>query len=259
MRVMTFNLRRDSFFDFGNSWDMRKSMVYYLMNEYGCDIIGIQEVKDNMFIDIKKNIKRYSIIGEARSKKVSSERNNFLISKKYAIQEQNTFWLSETPNKVGSRIWRSYLPRICTMAVVKIDENKKIRICNSHLDNFFPKTREYQLKKLMEIIEREDKREKLPIILMGDFNDTPDSKLIKNFKDGKFSRRKLTPVQDINEVLYSEATRDKFKRTERGVHIDYIFVSEEIEVINAEIVKYNIDGKYPSDHYPLMADIKIKL
>lgn len=259
MRVMTFNLRRDSFLDFDNRWDMRKSMVYYLMNEYDCDIIGIQEVKDNMFRDIKKNFNRYDIIGEARNKKMSSERNNLLISKKYTIQEQNTFWLSETPNKVGSRIWCSYLPRICTMAVVKIDKEKKIRVCNSHLDNFFPQTREYQLMKLMEIIEMEDEKEELPTILMGDFNDTPDSKLIKKFKAGKFSKRKLTPVQDINQALYSEATRDKFKRTKRGVHIDYIFVSEEIDVINAEIIKYNINEKYPSDHYPLMADIKVSL
>jgi len=33
--------------------------------------------------------------------------------------------------------------------------------------------------------------------------------------------------------LYNYVTRDNFKRTQNGVHIDYIFVSEEIEVINA--------------------------
>lgn len=36
-----------------------------------------------------------------------------------------------------------------------------------------------------------------------------------------------------------------------------LFVSEDIEIIDAQIIKYNVNGKYPSDHYPLMAEIKI--
>lgn len=257
MRIMTFNLRCDTPFDFSNRWDKRKSMVYQVMNASNCDVIGVQEVKDNMLIDLKENVKDYNIVGEPRSKRLSSERNNLLISKKHIIQEYKTFWLSETPDRVGSHIWYSYVPRICTTAVVNAEENEKIRICNSHLDNLLPSAREYGLKKLMEVIEKDQEKEELPIILMGDFNDTPDSKLIRDFKNGKLSKKRLTPVQDINKIMYKTATRDKFTRTQKGVHIDYIFVSEEIKVINAEIIKYNVDGKYPSDHYPLVADIKI--
>jgi endonuclease/exonuclease/phosphatase family metal-dependent hydrolase len=110
----------------------------------------------------------------------------------------------------------------------------------------------------MEVIEKEEKEEKLPMILMGDFNAVPDSKLIMDFEQGKFSNKKLTAVQEINKELYKQATRDNFKRTDNGVHIDYIFISKEIEVINAEIINYNIDGKYPSDHYPVIAEVKIK-
>lgn len=257
MRVMTFNLRCDTPLDFSNRWDNRKSMVYHVINESDCDIIGTQEVKGNMFMDLKENIEGYNIIGEARSKKVSSERNNILISKRHIIQEHKTYWLSETPDKAGSRIWYSYVPRICTMAVIKVLGKQKMRIFNSHLDNLIPRTREYGLKKLMEIIEKEQEKEELPILLMGDFNAVPDSKLIRNLKAGKYSKKKLTPVQETNKVLYSEATRDKFARTKNGIHIDYIFVSDEIEVVGAEIIKYNINGKYPSDHYPLAANIII--
>lgn len=257
IRIMTFNLRRDTILDLGNRWNKRKHMVYNVMKEYDYDIIGIQEVRHNMFEDIKKNIEGYNIIGEPRSKEISSERNNLLISKKYDIQEHKTFWLSETPDKVGSHIWYSYVPRICTMAVIKLEENKKIRVCCTHLDNLFQSVREYGIRNLMKVIESEQEKEELPIILMGDFNDEPDSEFIKAFCNGKFSKKKLIPVQSINPSIYREATRDKFKRTENGVHIDYIFVSEEIEIVKAEVIKYNILGKYPSDHYPLAADIII--
>ena len=257
IRIMTFNLRRDTTLDLSNRWDKRKHMVYNVMKEYDCDIIGIQEVRHNMFEDIKNNVEGYSIVGEPRSKKISSERNNLLISEKYVIEEYKTFWLSETPYKVGSHVWYSYVPRICTMAVIRLGEGKKIRVCCTHLDNLFQSLREYGIKKLMEVIESEQEREEMPIILMGDFNDEPDSEFIKAFCSGRFSKKKLIPVQSINPYIYREATRDKFKRTDNGVHIDYIFVSEEIEIVKAEVIKYNILGKYPSDHYPLVADIII--
>jgi len=258
MRVMTFNLRCDFILDVNDRWDKRKSMIYHIMKDYKCDIIRTQEVKDNMFRYIKNNVEEYNIIGDSRSRKVSSERNNILISKKHIIHEYKTFWLSEKQNKIGSRKWYSIFPRICTMVVVEFDNNKKVRICNTHLDCFFSKAREYGLKKVMEVIDEEQEKENLPIILMGDFNATPNSKLIKDFEKGKFSKEKLVAVQDINKDLYNQVTRDKFKRKQKGVHIDYIFASEEIEVISVDIIKYNINGKYPSDHYPLMADIKIK-
>ena len=76
-------------------------MIYNIMEDYNCDVIGTQETKENMFKDIKDNVKEYNIIGSPRSKKISSERNNILISKKHIIQEDKTFWLSENPNKIG--------------------------------------------------------------------------------------------------------------------------------------------------------------
>ena len=257
MKIMTFNLKCDSPLYFNNKWGERKHMVYQLMKDYDCDIIGTQEVKNNMLKDLGNNIHSHNIIGRQRCKKASSERNSILISKKHNIHDHKTFWLSESPEKVGSKKWYSLFPRICTTAVVEIN-NKKIRICNTHLDNFLSSAREFGLNKLMEVIEKEEEKEELPMILMGDFNATPDSKLIKDFMQGKFSKKRLTAVQEIDVDLYNRATRNSFKRTENGVHIDYIFVSEEIEVINAEIINYNIDGKYPSDHYPLISEVKIK-
>ena len=45
----------------------------------------------------------------------------------------------------------------------------------------------------------------------------------------------------------------KFKGKENGLHIDYIFVSEDLEIVDVDIVKYNDNGSYPSDHYPLIS------
>ena len=39
------------------------------------------------------------------------------------------------------------------------------------------------------------------------------------------------------------------------MHLDYIFISPEHKVEKVQIIKDNINGRFPSDHYPLLADI----
>ena len=59
MRVMTFNLRCDFILDFNNRWDTRKNIIYNVIEDYKCDIIGTQAIKENMFKDIKDNVKLF--------------------------------------------------------------------------------------------------------------------------------------------------------------------------------------------------------
>lgn len=92
---------------------------------------------------------------------------------------------------------------------------------------------------------------------MGDFNAGPESNLIKNLSNGIYGSKRLKAVQEYNKSLYMNSTMSMFKGKEKGVHIDYIFISEEFKVNNVEIIRYNENGKYPSDHYPLMADLEI--
>lgn len=257
LKIMTFNLRCDFPLDFRNRWSNRKHITYDIFNKYKCDIIGIQESTENMYNDIRKNIINYNIVGIPRSKKILAERNDILISRKYNICESKTFWLSDTPDVIGSSKWFSLFPRICTTAVIEITNEIKIRVCNSHLDCFTQKAREYELKKLMEVIEKEQEKEELPIIIMGDFNSSPDSRLIKNLSNGVYGTKKVTAVQEFDKGLYTNSTMSMFKGKERGLHIDYIFISEEFKVNSVEIIKYNDNGRYPSDHYPLIADIQL--
>ncbi|MDU2123665.1 MAG: endonuclease/exonuclease/phosphatase family protein [Clostridium celatum] len=258
MRVMSFNLRSDFILDFKNRWDDRKHIVYEIIDKYKCDIIGVQEVNNKMYEDITSNIKNYNIIGSARSKKFFSERNNLFIEESHNILKHKTFWLSKNPNKVGSQLWYSLYPRICTTAVVELKTGEKVRIYNTHLDCFLPQARDFGLKKLGEFVEKNRKEEKLPVIIMGDFNATPNSKIIKKFAAGEYNTDRFVAVQEVKKELYSKSTMSSFKGKEKGLHIDYIFVSEDLEIVDVDIVKDNINGKYPSDHYPLIADIRIK-
>lgn len=257
MRVMSFNLRADNFFDIGNRWAKRSHIVYEVLENYDCDIVGFQEVTELMHKDIRQNIIDYLITGRRRCKRYFSERNSLLVSKRHKVLNTKTFWLSNKPNQEGSRIWYAILPRICTMATVRLEDGREVRVYNTHLDFLLPKARMFQLKRLIEQIEINNKKEKRPYILMGDFNATPDSKLIKALRENQNTKTKFIAVQDYDTTLYDVTTMSMFVGKQKGLHIDYIFVSEEFEIENVEIVKYNKSNKYPSDHYPLVADLKL--
>lgn len=255
MKIMTFNLRTDFILDINNRWENRAKIVYEVFEKYNCDIIGVQELTNKMFEDISSNLINYNIVGTPRTKKLFVERNDILVLKKHEILEYETFWLSEKPDKVGTSIWYSIYPRICTTAVVKLEGGRVVRIYNTHLDFLLPKAREYGLKKIGKYIENKYEEDNLPVILMGDFNATPKSKAIKELIGGEYSKKKFIAVQESKKEIYEISTMSKFKGNKKGLHIDYIFVPDEFEIRNIEIVDYNKNGKYPSDHYPIMANV----
>ena len=258
MKIMTFNLRCDFILDFNNRWDVRKDIAVDLIKNYKCDCIGVQEVTKKMHDYLYDRLENYNIVGMPRSKKVSDERNDILISKQYEIEEYKTFWLSDTPEKIGSSKWYSLYPRICTTAIVKFDDGTKIRVYNTHLDCLLPQARNYGIKKLSKFIDQNYKEDKLPVVVMGDFNAGPNSKVIKNFSTGKYNDKRFFAVQEKNTELYKSPTRAGFKGKDRGFHIDYIFVSEELEIVDVDILSDSFNGKYPSDHFPILANIKLK-
>lgn len=258
MRIMTFNLRTDFILDINNRWKNRSHIIYEIIEKYNCDIIGLQELTDLMFKDISKELSNYNIVGHPRSKKVFVERNDILVSKKHKVLEYSTFWLSNSPNKIGSSIWYSLYPRICTTAVIELDNKKVVRVYNTHLDCFLHKAREYGLKKISEYIEKQYEVDGLPVILMGDFNSTPNSKLIKRFSEQGNNKRGFIAVQEYKKDIYDMTTMSNFKGRKKGRHIDYIFVSDEFKITDAQVISYNKAGKYPSDHYPVLADLRVR-
>jgi len=48
------------------------------------------------------------------------------------------------------------------------------------------------------------------------------------------------------------------KKSVRKLPIDHMFVSHGLKATKAKIVKEKINGRYLSDHYPIMADIDLK-
>lgn len=258
MRVMTFNIKANYPFNIFNKWHKRAHLIYDVIEQYDCDIIGLQEVTNEMELDLRKQLKDYHQIGMSRTKNFFMERNTVLIKKKYQVLESKTFWLSKQPHKEGSSMWHSLFPRIYTKVLCQTRSRRKFVVYNTHLDCLSPLARSYGLQIILGDISDQQQKEKLPCILMGDFNATPRSRVMKKFDLEAFKVNGLKAAQSIRPEIYYESTMGYFTGKERGQHIDYIYASNEFEIWNVEIIKYNKEGKYPSDHYPVMAEIEFK-
>lgn len=258
LKVMTFNLRSDCWFDGKNRWTHRKSQVETLLAEIEADFVGLQEVTLPMRQDLESILTQYHWVGRPRTKHPRAEQNPLLISKRHVILEEETFWLSKTPHRVGSSIWYSLFPRICTTAKVQLDTGDIVRVYNTHLDCVLSPARRYGLRKIIEYIEKQQAQDPLPLILMGDFNTNPGSPLIQGLSTGKWGEQQLIPVQEINPSLYQKATMSGFKGRDKGFHLDYIFVSPHYQIQDATLVKTDRKGRLPSDHYPLLAEVELQ-
>ena len=237
IKVATFNLRRDFFLDFKRRWNIRSNIAADIIRKSHADIIGVQELLPVMKDDLKSKLSGYNFIGKGRCKKEMNEHSDIIISNtKFEVTSYETFWLSRNPDIPGSRLLTALFPRICTAATVKYND-KYIRIYNTHLDNLSPWARLYGV----DLILRNIKFHKMPTIVTGDFNAHPNSKVIK----------KLTLSGLTNTFTGEDTYHGKFFTRQ----YDYIFVSGDINVNNVYLDKTVHQNIYPSDHYPLIAEL----
>lgn len=268
IKVISFNMRRDSVFTRKNSWEFRKDIATDIIKRTNATIIGVQELMPNMRQDIKDALSGYSIFGIGRCKKSSAEHSDIIIKDSdISVINHSTFWLSKTPNKIGSRGFLAMFPRICTVVDVTIlSTGQKIRVFNTHFDHISTFARRVGADIILKYIRNITLKEPLPTIIMGDLNAKPRSKEIKKFTEGTIYEGKsfinvLDYVDNDNPTILPKNTHHGFKGSGSLLSkspIDYIFVSPDFEVVKATIFRDQIDGRYPSDHYPVIATLKLR-
>ncbi|WP_142784704.1 endonuclease/exonuclease/phosphatase family protein [Changchengzhania lutea] len=253
--VMTYNIRLDVASDGENAWPNRKDFLISQILFLSPDIIGIQEARPNQMTDLKNALKGYKTIGNGRDGDDMGEHSAiFYNAKRVKVEHDSTFWLSPTPNKV-SKGWDAAYPRICTYGLFTLlESHQKIWVFNTHLDHVGTEAKLEGVKLILEKIN-DVNTDGFPVVFMGDFNAEPNSNLIKNLK------QKMDDSKDMAKITFgSKGTFNGFKFEEPVIkRIDYIMVSKS----NVEIEKYgalssSVDLKYPSDHFPVLTELKLK-
>ena len=260
VNVMTFNIRLDHAGDSLNNWQYRKDVAAQTIRENDIDILGMQEVLVNQMNDMKERLPEYTTVGVAREDGIDKGEFSPLFYKKdkFSEMESGTFWVSETPEIAGSKGWDASYIRVATWAILEEKETgKQIFAINTHLDNDGRIARKEGgnliIKKTQELGKG------LPIILTGDFNDTPDSEAIKNITDTAHPNYLIDSKSIAVKKTGTDWTFHDFGRlpeNERPL-LDYIFVNKQIKVSDYIVLPDTLNGTYVSDHKAVVAKLSI--
>lgn len=254
LNVMTFNIRYNNPNDGEHAWPNRKLQVVNTITFHQAELVGMQEVLQNQLDDLETLLPGYSWIGVGRDdgERAGEFSPIFYRTEKFALLSSGTFWLSESPEIVASKSWDAALTRIATWArFTHLDSGKSFVFLNTHFDHRGEQARIESAKLIIERVRL--LAEGSPVIVTGDFNVPPSSPAYATMTEHLRDSRLVSATPAYGP----EATFSGFSvgSIVDGDRIDYIFVDETIEVLRHGALSGHIDGSYPSDHLPVIAEI----
>lgn len=263
IRVMTYNIRLLHQGDGINYWDHRRPHLTNLIRYHEADIIGVQEAFRSQLDNITTDLPQYNWFGVCRTNgsltpQPDNEFSAILYNRdRFQLLDGNTLWLSETPNKIGSVGWDAALPRIVTWAKFRDKINDEIFYhFNTHFDHI-GETARYEsalliLKKIKEIAGN------APVVLTGDFNCSQSERPYLALTDttrSYYFKDAFATSTDLHYGPIATFAPDFLITGLTDRRIDFIFTRNNIAVRKHGILSDSMNGRLPSDHLPVLAEI----
>lgn len=261
LRVMTFNIRYGTADDGADSWEHRRDLVFAVIRDEAPDIIGTQEALRFQLDELRRALPQYHELGVGRADGDTAGEYAAILYRRdrFRVEDSGTFWLSDTPEVRGSTGWGATLPRICTWArFVDGRSAGTFYVYNVHFDHESQESRERSARLLAERIAA--RRHPDPVIVTGDFNageGNPAMRILRGEGEPQGDQRLRDTFRDLHRNAVDVGTFHGFRGLTVGPKIDAVLVSEGFEVVEAAILDEARDDRYPSDHFPVTAVIKL--
>ena len=254
--IATFNLRFDNPRDTANLWVTRAPVVSDLIRFHDFDVFGTQEGMVHQLNDVSSALPQYERYGVGRTDGKEAGEFSAIYYKRdrFKLLKGGDFWLSETPDKPSMGWDGKCCNRICSWVYLQDKKTgKRLYVFNAHFDHEGKVARRESSKLVLKKI-REIAGDK-PVLLTGDFNGGHDSEWYKTIANSGL-------LKDIySQVKYPYANSGTFQNFGRSINstsiIDHIFMSKHFKAVKWGILTDSYRGKYPSDHYPVVAVVKL--
>lgn len=259
LKVMTFNIRVNTIIDGPNRWAKRSPIAINTIALNNPDIFGLQEAKMTQIQQIQKSLPQYAAYAAGRSNgKTKGESCPIFYHKnRFKMIDSGTFWFSQTPHKAGSKDWGNLFPRICSWIKLNDEQShKSFYIYNLHLDNLSQNSRRKSIQLLADTVASRKVND--PFVILGDFNMETDNPAMNPLTNNDYRSGTIIThnVMALSSLPFKNlGTRHGFKGKVSGPRIDHIYVSKNFDVRNAKIDRYSEKGRYPSDHFPVVAKV----
>lgn len=251
LRVMTFNVRYPAPNDGPERWQARRDLFVKTIREQHPDVFGTQELYTEQGDYVVAKLPGYKWFGMGRKGDGGDEHMGvFYRTDKLRVLQSGNFWLSDTPDVPGSDSWGTPFPRMVTWArFQRKSDGRTFVLFDTHLPYRDQDVAARQrgaaviLKRIAKLPADE------PFVLTGDFNTTPDSKVHAMLTATLHDAWQVAPRRGGPDKTFHAFTG---KPTER---IDWILVRG-FRVRDVRTVTAHQGKIYPSDHFPVVADLR---
>lgn len=253
--VATYNLRYNEPQDSINAWPNRKDWVRDLIRFYDFDLFGTQEGLIGQ-ITYLAQMEEYDYVGVGRDDGATAGEHSAIFYKKerFDLLDNGDFWLSETPDMPSIGWDAPSHKRICSWAKMK-DKHTGKEFCffSVHFDHRGVEARVESAKLILRKID--EIAQGMTTLFVGDLNSRPDSEAVAILDKGLNDAYKITKAPPYGP----EGTSNGFNWDRKNAsRIDYIYATNDVEVLKYGVLTDSREQRFPSDHFPVMAKINIK-
>lgn len=253
LSVMSFNLRYATANDGDDAWPRRRGLLFAVVREARPDLIGTQEGLADQLDELRAGLgDGWAQVGVGRDDGRRAGEFAAILYRTERLErvEDGTFWLSDTPDVPGSATWGNRVTRICTWArFTDRASGTRFRVVNCHFDHESQPSRERSAALLLERVRAFGAE---PVIVTGDLNAGETNPAVRSL---------LTALRDSYRMLHPQdsvvGTFHGFRGDSTGEKIDVVLATPDVTPLTAAIVRTALGGRYPSDHFPVTALLRL--
>jgi endonuclease/exonuclease/phosphatase family metal-dependent hydrolase len=251
LRAGSFNLRFDTPQDGLDAWPLRRAAVLALIRRHHFDLLGTQEGLLHQ-VEAIEGLGEFGRVGVGRDdgRAAGEFAALFYRLSRFELLAQGDFWLSETPDR-PSRGWDARCcPRVVSWARLRDRSDGRCwRVASVHFDHQGRVAQIESARLLLRWLQREAGDELQ--LLLGDFNLAPERAA------AAMLRERLHDAHAISESP-PQGPAGSFHAFGRqlpapaSARIDHVYVDRRVRVLSHRLIDDQQDGRYPSDHFPVL-------
>lgn len=251
LRVMTFNVRQMDGDDGDQSWPYRKDALCEVIRRCSPALLGTQEIFKEQSDYILSNLPHYKCFGRGRFGDHRDKHNQVIYdATRMTLHDSGELWLSETPQVPGSMAWGIRRPRMIKWGRLGLAAGPQLLVMNTHFP-YGKNADDARLQSATLMLQQIHSVNPKRLVVTGDFNAPPGSlvysEMMRDLADSwPLAARRIGPPGTVHGF-------GKFE----GPRVDWVLQRGFHQVLSAETVISKVDGLYPSDHYPVCAELAV--